>query len=181
MLPFERKLWSLKAITTPYRKFLEDAIISDLADECFAFSQDKSTGRWDTPDLKKGLELLNILVRTNWNDGFAANGELRASVRRILLQFRAFVNSTMESDDFLPNRRQRLLSNASKELIDAGFKAAFGPSEPWRDEYEKKYNGFFAKLAKQQLWQMTRSPCFKSFYLDNWDGKSQIVASKDLA
>jgi hypothetical protein len=172
MLHFERKLSLLESIPKSSRQLLEDAIISDLADEQYVVGQCQWT-KEDLPVLKSHLEQLNIFLTTPWK--IAENEELKASVRRVMLQSRAFVNC-----NFKTKNQFHALVAASEQLIDAGFKAVFGIQDAWQEEYKAHYYEPLLKISSREVLEMTRNPRFKAFYQDNWEGRSQIKSLEDL-
>jgi hypothetical protein len=172
MLHFERKLLLLESIPKSSRQLLEDAIISDLADEQYVVGQCQWT-KEDLPVLKSHLEQLNIFLTTPWK--IAENEDLKASVRRVMLQCRAFVNA-----NFNTKTQFHAVAAASEQLIDAGFKAVFGIQDAWQDEYKTNYYEPLSKISSREVLEMTRNPRFKAFYQDNWEGRSQIKSIEDL-
>lgn len=180
MVPFERKLELLKSTTISDRQHLEEAIISDLADEQYAFSQEEWTGDWDTKKIKTGLELLNLLVAMHLAQDLPPNNPIKTSVKKIMLYLRAFISLTPETKDKLPNRRQRILAQATKQLIDTFLKPVFGEKKDWHGEYKKDYIDPLGRLDRSQLWQITRNPYLQGFYQDNWGNHSNIVNNQEI-
>ncbi len=174
MLPFERKLTLLASLQEIHQPILEQAIISDLADEQAAFSQDRWTGKWNIRAIKGNLELMNILLTFNWKDIFQTNSAIKVPLKRIILKSRAFISLTPLKRDVFPSRRQRILAKATKEHIDKKFIEIFGIKELWKED-KTKYKKNLSTLPKKEMWNKVRNPYYTNFYQDNWDPRSVII------
>lgn len=183
MIPFERKLTLLQSLSSSHLPsshqmlpFLEQAILSDLADEQAAFSQDRWTGKWNKNSIRRSLTLLRTLSDCNWEGA----PQTHETLQSMMLRFRAFVSLTRLKKDIFPNRRQRILANATKGMIDSRFQAILGERKSWKPDYTNVHKKPLSNLPKKELWALIRNPYYNNFkfYQDNWDASSLIINTK---
>jgi hypothetical protein len=157
MFPFEKKLQMITSIPNNYKETLQQAILSDLADEQYLFAQDKWNGEWSKENFKNGgLILLNTFLAWDWAGN--VNNELSQDLLKLILQFRAFIKRFPKADTISFFGRKRTLSDITKELIDAFIEQNFKmKKQDWNQLY-LQYKEEFKEMNFETLWKKFRNP-----------------------
>ncbi len=184
-LHFERKIEALGKVTNERRPIVEQAIISDLADELWAFSQENWTGKWNEDLIIKHLHLLNIFLEIDWQHIFLKTvpkhdeefqPEFPKSAQKILLTVRAVASLNVQTRDYvLVNRRKRILKNAVETLISKNEQLIF--EQEWQKAFDQIMKSF-ENMTPEQLWQQVRFPNLKDYYQDNQEALSVVIPAQ---
>jgi hypothetical protein len=179
-LPFTRKLNAILNIPENHSLLLKQAILSDLADEHFLFSQDNWTGEWTKKKLHDNLRNLNELVA--WHRENHSLLQAPTFSMNLIVHFKAFVEHLPHWWDYLaPNRRQRLLKTVTNEILESLLTNILKlKKKDWEPTY-RTFKSRISEMDRTELFKKMRNPVnLTNFSQNNWSPFPRIFSKADV-
>lgn len=152
-----------------HRTILKKVILSDLVDEHDVFSRDKWTGSLGKRRMKEYLTTLQQVVDASYESLHA-----QLFIVETLQEFRAFASRMPRTRDLFVSRRQRILSSATKGIIDEFLSHYYEDKKVWKGGY-RALRDYFKSIPRNKLWQQYQQQGITRPPLYELNGYNQVV------
>ena len=152
-----------------HRTILKKVILSDLVDEHDVFSRDKWTGSLGKRRMKEYLTTLQQVVDASYESLHA-----QLFIVETLQEFRAFASRMPRTRDLFVSRRQRILSSATKGIIDEFLSRYYEDKKVWKGGY-RALRDYFKSIPRNKLWQQYQQQGITRPPLYELNGHNQVV------